>query len=86
MKRVFLILSLTIAGLACHAQNAKQDASGNYVAVSKAKDTTYTPTGKTYTDSKGVVYPVLITATGKVFVMRTSKKTGKTYKQYLKVN
>jgi hypothetical protein len=85
MKKILIAFALCTA-IAGHAQNAKKDASGNYVAISKIKDTTYTPTGKTYTDSKGVVYPVLITATGKVFVVRISKKTGKTYKQYLKVN
>lgn len=34
---------------------------------------------------KGVKYPVYQTANGKYFILRTSKKTNKEYKQYLKV-
>jgi hypothetical protein len=86
MKRVFLILSLAISA-SCYSQNVKQDASGNYIAVSAQRDSaTATPTGKTFTDSKGISYPVYMTAKGKLFVMRTSKNTGKQYKYYLKVN
>ncbi len=83
MKRVFLILSLTVAAFGCHAQNAKLDASGNYVAISKV-DTTYIASGKTYTDQKGAVYPVFIAKSGMPFVNKTSKE-GKKYRYYLKV-
>lgn len=37
----------------------------------------------TYTDSKGNTYPVYQSSTGKFFVWKTSKKTGKEYKYYL---
>ena len=68
-------------------QNVKKTADGNYTAISAAKiKDNGTPTGKTYTDSKGKVYPVYLTAKGKLFVTRTSAKTGKEYRQYLKVN
>lgn len=42
-----------------------------------------TKTQYTYTDSKGEVYPVYLSATGKAFIKKVSKKTGKDYKQYL---
>ena len=42
-----------------------------------------TKTQYTYTDSKGVVYPVWLSSTGKAFIKKVSKKTGKEYKQYL---
>lgn len=43
-----------------------------------------TDTGKVYEDSKGNRYPIMKTDSA-YFVLRTSAKTGKTYKQYLKL-
>ena len=37
----------------------------------------------TFKDSKGNVYPVYLSASGKAFVKRISQKTGKEYKQYV---
>lgn len=76
-----LILSLPAMG---QAQTAvKMDKNGNYIA---AIDTTTTgkPTGKTYTDAKGVTYPVYVSVNGKLYVNRISK-AGNPYKQYLKL-
>lgn len=42
-----------------------------------------TKTQYTYKDSKGNVYPVYLSASGKAFIKKVSKKTGKEYKQYL---
>lgn len=42
-----------------------------------------TKTQYTYTDSKGTVYPVYLSSTGKAFIKKVSKKTGKEYKQYI---
>lgn len=42
-----------------------------------------TKTQYTYTDSKGNTYPVYLSSTGKVFIKKVSKKTGKEYKQYM---
>lgn len=36
-----------------------------------------------YTDKKGNTYPVYISSTGKAFIVKASKKTGKEYRQYL---
>lgn len=41
-------------------------------------------TSYTYTDSKGRVWDVYTTDAGKYFIIRTSAKTGKQYRQYLK--
>ena len=38
-----------------------------------------------YTDSKGVTYPVYISKNNKLFIIKTSKKTGKNYNYYLNV-
>jgi uncharacterized protein YxeA len=81
MKKIILIIALAI-GTTAAAQNAKIDASGNYVAIkAQKKDTS---TGKTFTDAKGNVWPVYRTSTGRLVIIRTSKD-GKEYKQYLKV-
>ena len=36
-----------------------------------------------YVASDGVKYPIYMSSTGKCFIIRTSAKTGKQYKQYL---
>lgn len=84
MKKVFIMLSLCSA-LCAHSQNARLDATGNYVAIHKSDSTTGTPTHKTFTDTKGNRFPVFVTKTGKLYYMRVSAKTGKQYKQYLKL-
>ena len=76
----FILLSLT-----GHAQNAQQTKDGNYIAITQQKDTASKESGKTYTDSKGQVYPVYITPKGKLFVKKISK-AGNSYKMYLKLN
>jgi hypothetical protein len=70
-----------------HGQTVKVDASGNYVAVKSVKSdsASYKSTGRTYTDTKGNSYPVMISSRGKLFVIRTSKTTGNPYRQYLKL-
>lgn len=42
-----------------------------------------TKTKYTYKDSKGYVHPVYLSSTGKAFIKKKSKTTGKVYKQYL---
>ena len=42
-------------------------------------------TGQNVTLKDGTVVPVYKTKTGKLYIVRTSKKTGKTYNQYLEV-
>lgn len=79
---VFLMLSFTLFS---YSQNAKVDKNGNFVSISKstAKQDTI-DTGKTFTDSKGKVYPVFKTQRGKLYYPRISK-SGKYYRAYLKL-
>lgn len=86
MKKLILLLFLAAAGTT-QAQTVKKDANGNYITIRQTyvKDTVLRATGHTYTDSKGKVYPVYISQSGKLFVMRTSAK-GNVYKMYLKLN
>ena len=84
MKYIITLLVAILLYGNSQAQNAKL-VNGNYVSITKAKtDTTPKATGKTFTDSKGKVYPVYITSNDKLYVLRTSK-SGNQYKQYLKL-
>lgn len=66
------------------AQKVKQDANGNYIAVKAIKEANVaTNSGRTYTDSKGIVFPVMLSKAGRLFIIRTSK-AGNEYKMYLK--
>ena len=89
-KQIIALLLLCIA--LCFADNAwsqtvVRDAKGNYTAVKGLKigKEADKPTGNTYTDAKGIVYPVYVSDKGKVYVIRTSAKTGNQYRQYLKL-
>ena len=87
MKKVILIITLAISSIS-YSQTVKQDASGNYIAVkrdSTARKSEAISTGKTFTDAKGTQHPVYKSKTGKLFIVKTSQKTGKTYNYYLKV-
>jgi len=69
---------------AVKAPNAIVDANGNYQAVThKTQPSEQSNTGKTFTDSKGAVYPVFKSAAGKLYYIRTSKTSGNDYKVYL---
>lgn len=86
MKKIIVLAAFLALYFWASSQTVQKDSQGNYIAVKatesseKAKDT-----GKTYTDTKGNVYPVYVSKNGKLFVIRTSK-TGNQYKQYLKIS
>ena len=87
MKKLLLFVCLTLGGMS-YAQTVKQDASGNYISVKSDKSQKKSEakeTGKTYTDTKGEKYPVYISKNNKLFIIKTSKKTGKNYNYYLNV-
>lgn len=80
MKAILFFILLSVSAIG----QVKTDSNGNYFKAKK--DTISQTTGKTYTDDKGISYPVYISAKGKLYILRISKKTGKEYKQYLKVS
>jgi hypothetical protein len=90
LAKAGFIISLLIMGfvIASHSQSVKQTADGNYIAVkdTAARKTAAKSTGKTFTDTKGNVYPVMISKNGKLFIVRTSASTGRNYNQYLKLD
>lgn len=87
MKKTLLILTIICASFCAYSQNVVKDSQGNFTQVKATRDSTGTQakaTGKTFTDSKGNIYPVMISKNGKLFVVRISK-TGNKYNQYLKL-
>lgn len=86
MKKIFLIGLLSLS-LGITAQTkVNQDKNGNYTAVQKERTKSdSTATGKTFTTSKNEVFAVYQSAQGKLFINRVSKKSGKAYRQYIKV-
>ena len=84
MKKLIISIVILIVSLACNAQKVQIDANGNYYAVKAIKPTAQS-TNTTFTDTKGIVYPVFQSAKGKLYYVRTSKNTGTEYKVYLKL-
>lgn len=82
-----IVIGILILLFPAKAQTVKIDGSGNYIAVKTTKTDTanYKANGKTFTDTKGNVYPVFVSTKGKEFYLRTSK-TGIQYKAYIKLN
>ena len=84
---LILFISLFLASfIDAKGQTVQRDANGNFKAISAPREakTEAKPTGKTFTDTKGNVYPVLISKNGKLFYVRTSK-AGNDYKVYIKI-
>jgi len=85
---LILFISLFLASLIeAKGQTVQRDANGNFKAISaprEAKTETAKNTGKTFTDTKGNVYPVMISKNGKLFYIKTSK-AGNQYKVYIKI-
>ena len=70
-------------GLVSNAQSVTRQGN-TFTQVSNKKSAgKETKTQYTFTDSKGVVYPVYFSSTGKAYIKKVSKKTGKEYKQYV---
>ena len=85
MKKMIICISMMLAfGLVSNAQTTMRKGNA-FVQVTNQKS----PKGKetktqyTYTDSKDNTYPIYLSSTGKAFIKKVSKKTGKEYKQYL---
>jgi len=83
MKKAIFAITILIAFYGLNAQNAREDAQGNYHALNYPADSV--ATGKTYTNAKGEVYPVFSTGKGKIYYGKVSPKTGKYYRSFLRV-
>ena len=76
MKTLIIILvSILIGNSAFSQQIVKKDGQFLVLATTQYK----------FKDTKGVVYPVFVSARGKYYYYRVSGTTGNPYKVYLKV-
>ena len=86
MRMIYVILAivvLTIAGVVvCHAQDYKWKNEKVVEVTTTSRATSADKTDITVIKS-GVEYPVYITGNGRCYILKTSQKTGKEYKQYL---
>lgn len=85
MKKIIIAAIMLLSlSLGVQAQSVQRQGN-NFTQVSNKKDASgkEVKTKYTYTDSKGVVYSIYLSSTGKAFIKKVSKKTGKEYKQYL---
>lgn len=87
MKKIILAAIMMLSlNVGVQAQSVERKGN-NFTQVSNNKggksSGKETKTKYTYTDSKGNVYPIYLSSTGKAFIKKVSKKTGKEYRQYL---
>nr|DAQ75232.1 MAG TPA: hypothetical protein [Crassvirales sp.] len=85
MKSFITIIIAILLGV-CNINAQSFTRNGNtFTQVSTKSDKkSAIQTKFTWKDSKGNVYPIFITSTGRCFVNKVSGKTGKEYKYYLK--
>tara|TARA_R110000822_G_scaffold127454_1_gene262942 strand:- start:7310 stop:7579 length:270 start_codon:yes stop_codon:yes gene_type:complete len=86
LKTLLLAIILVFTFNTMNAQEPTYKIVGNEIVKTSTKSAKADPikTELTYT-IKGVVYPVYQGSKGGYFIKRVSKKSGKEYKQYLKV-
>lgn len=85
MRKILFAAILLAASLFCaNAQNYTRDGK-QFASTQKARQSTTSneKTGFTWKDSKGVVYDIYISSKNSCYIIKTSKKTGKQYRQYL---
>lgn len=85
MKKILFTLAFSFISLVGIAQETQYKIVGNEIVKTETAKVKAEPTKTRLTHTvKGVKYPVYQTAKGKYYILRTSKKSGKQYKQYLK--
>lgn len=83
MRYLLSVLLLFVCTYSCiQAQNYKQVGTTFVQTTSKSNSSKATKTEYIW-EKDGVKYPIYISSKGKAYIIRTSKKTGKKYKQYL---
>ena len=84
MRKLF-VTAIMLLGLSMGSYAQDVVKQGNtFTQVSKERQSGQeTKTEYIYKDSKGVEYPVYLSSTGKAFIKKVSKKTGKEYRVYL---
>ena len=88
MKKLIIIAALIGASFTMNAQESKPEykIEGNKVVrIEQPKQASKAVKTELTTTIKGKVYPVFKSSRGAYYIERISAKSGKTYKQYLKI-
>lgn len=80
IKKLFIVMMMLMSITYTNAEIIKEGKTYSQVTKSKTPDK---DSGFTYKDSKGNIYPIMISKSGSCYILRISKKSGKEYKQYL---
>jgi len=84
--RNYILIAMAIAlSLEVNAQSVSRDAEGNFLSKARVQAAHDSTTTYTYTDGKGNVEPVFTGRKGGYYLARISKKSGKFYRKYLKL-
>ena len=84
MKKLFIAAIMLLSlNMGIQAQSVQRQGNTFTQVSNKKSASKETKTQFTYKDSKGVEYPVYLSSTGKAYIKKISKKTGKEYKQYI---
>ena len=86
LRRVFAIVLLIMAvSCVANAQSVNFERQGNTFVSKSSRGSKAEPikTKFTWKDSKGKIYAIQVSSSGATFVIKTSSKTGKEYRNYL---
>ena len=83
MKKIILFAGLMLACCVMSAQEYKRNGKEFSIVKQEKSNSADILTGYTWKDSKGDVYDIYISKKGSCYIIKTSKKTGKQYRQYL---
>lgn len=82
IKKLFIVMMMLMSITYTNAEIIKEGKTYSQVTNKKSK-TPDKDSGFTYKDTKGNIYPIMISKSGACYIVRISKKSGKPYKQYL---
>lgn len=81
MKRIIMLLACLMLAGSMGAQVVRDGKTfKTEKSVTSKQDT---DTGYLWQDKSGETYPIYMSQKGSLYIIRTSKKTGKPYRQYL---
>ena len=87
MNKIFILIAIAICSvLSINADDNKSyKCEGNTYSSTGGVKSKVEPiaTGFTYKNRQGNVYPIYMSNSGSCFIVKTSKKTNKEYRQYL---
>lgn len=82
MKHIILSIIMLFISVNSFSQNVVRQGN-TFTQVSTTRESKATKTQYTYKTKDGQNYPIFLSAKGKAYIVKVSKKTDKEYKQYL---